>query len=165
LLANQVLDHSGAPRSAWYLSLSHVCLLLNHVARKSLSWCTPIEWLLGFTPDITVLLVFIFWEPMYHKEVEPVFANTPKKFGRFAGILAGVGHSMTFIVYIESGNLIHRSALRSARHGGAYKNITAEALAPSLAPKICIENLDGDMNYSIPETRAAIEEKVPEDTI
>jgi transposase InsO family protein len=60
LLANQVLDHSGASRSAWVLALSHVCLLLNHVARKSLNWRTPIEWLLGFTPDITVLLAFVF---------------------------------------------------------------------------------------------------------
>jgi hypothetical protein len=101
LLANQVLDHSGAPQSAWYLSISHVCLLLNHIARKSLSWRTPIEWLLGFALDITVLLVFVFWEPMYYKEVELVFANTPEKFGRFTGISAGIGHSMTFIVYIE----------------------------------------------------------------
>jgi hypothetical protein len=64
-------------------------------------------WLLGFTPDITVLLAFIFWEPVHYKEVKPSFANTPEKFGCFAGISAVVGHSMTFIVYIESGDLIH----------------------------------------------------------
>jgi hypothetical protein len=81
MLANRVLDHSGAPQSAWCLSLSHVCLQLNRVARKSLNWGTPIEWLLGFTPDATVLLVFVFWEPVYYKEVEPAFANTPEKFG------------------------------------------------------------------------------------
>jgi hypothetical protein len=150
---------------AWYLSLSHVCVLLNHVTRKSLNWCTPIEWLLGFTLDITVLLVFVFWEPVYYKEVEPAFANTPKKFGRFTGISAGVGHSMMFIIYIESGDLTHRSTLRSARHGGAYTNNTAEALAPSIAPKIRVEDLDGDMNYAIPETWAAIEERIPEETI
>jgi hypothetical protein len=65
------------------------------------------EWLLGFTPDITVLLAFVFWEPVYYKEVEPSFATTPEKFGQFAGISAGVGHSMAFIVCIESGDLIH----------------------------------------------------------
>ena len=136
LLANRVLDHSGAPRSAWFLALSHVCLLLNHVARKSLNWQTPIEWLFGFTPDITVLLAFVFWEPVYYNEVEPSFATTPEKFGRFAGISAGVGHSMTFIIYIKSGDLIHPSAVRSARHGGVYQNITAEGMAPSITPKI-----------------------------
>ena len=49
----------------------------------------------------------MFWEPVYYKEVEPSFVNTPEKYGRFAGILAGVGHSMTFIIYVDSGNLIH----------------------------------------------------------
>jgi hypothetical protein len=111
-------------------------LLLNHVARKSLNWRTPIEWLLRFTPEITVLLTFVFWEPVYHKEVEPSFASTPDKFGCFAGISAGVGHSMTLIIYIESGNLIHRSSLRSARYGGVYRNITAEEKAPSIAPRV-----------------------------
>jgi hypothetical protein len=130
MLANQVLDHSGAPQSVCYLALSHVCLLLNHVARKSLNWCTPIEWLLGFTPDSTVLLAFVFWEPVHYKEVKPSFASTPETFGHFAG------HSMTFIIYIESGDLIHRSSLRSARYSGVYHNITVEEKALSIAPRV-----------------------------
>jgi hypothetical protein len=53
-----------------------------------------------------------------------------------------------------------------ARHSGADANITAEVLAPSIAPKIRIENLDGDVNYAIPETwAAAIKERIPEETI
>jgi hypothetical protein len=140
-------------------------LLLNHVARKSLTWRTPIEWLLGFTPDITVLLVFAFWEPVYYKEVEPSFANTSEKFGHFTGISAGIGHSMTFIIYIKSGDLIHRSSLRSARYGGIYRNITAEEKELSMAPKVRIENLNGYMNYTIPETHAAIKKRIPEETI
>jgi hypothetical protein len=63
--------------------------------------------LLAFTPDITVLLAFVFCKGVYYKEVEPSFANIPEEFGRFAGISAGVGHLMTFIIYIESGDLIH----------------------------------------------------------
>ena len=121
LLSNHVLDTSGAPRSAWFLALKYVCMLLNHVARESLNWRTPTEWLLGYTPDITAFLVFVFWEGVYYKEVEPAFGNTHEKFGRFAGISDGAGHSMTFIVYVESGDLIHRSALRLARHGGPYQ--------------------------------------------
>ena len=142
-----------------------MCLLLNHIARKSLNWRTPIEWLLGYTPDITVLLAFVFWEPVYYKEVEPSFANTPEKYGRFAGISAGVGHSMPFIIYAESGNLIHQSAVRSARHGGVCTNIHAEGLSPSIAPKVRFENLDGEKNYDLPETHATIKERIPEDTI
>ena len=35
-------------------------MLLNHVARESLNWRTPTEWLLDYTPDITAFLVFVF---------------------------------------------------------------------------------------------------------
>jgi hypothetical protein len=38
-------------------------------------------------------------------------------------------------------------------------------MALSIAPKIRVENLDGDMNYAIQETRAAIKERIPEETI
>ena len=53
---------------------------------------------------------------------------------------------MTFIIYVESGDLIHRSAVRSARHGGPYTNIHTEGLAPSIAPKVIIEDLHGEKN-------------------
>jgi hypothetical protein len=120
------------------------------------------EWLLSYTPDITVFLFFLFWEGVYYKEVEPAFGNTPEKFRRFVGISAEVGHSMTFIMYAESGDLIHRSALRSARHGGPYQNKEADSIAPSTAPKVRVENLDGEKNYDLPEIRSAIEEIIPD---
>ena len=72
---------------------------------------------------------------------------------------------MTFIMHVESGDLIHRSALRSARHGGPYRNMTAEELAPSMAPKIRIETLKDKTNYDLPEIRAAIEERLPDSVI
>jgi hypothetical protein len=86
VLSNRALGTSGAPRSAWFLALNYICMLLNHVARESLNWRTTTEWPLGYTPDITVFLVFLFWEGVYYKEVEPAFRNTPEKFRRFAGI-------------------------------------------------------------------------------
>jgi hypothetical protein len=69
---------------------------------------------------------------------------------------------MTFIIYIESGDLIHRSALRSARHGGPYQNIEAERLAPSIAPKARVEDLKGEKNNDLPEMHLAIEERIPD---
>jgi hypothetical protein len=99
------LDHSGDPYSAWFLALNHMCMLLNHVTRKSLNWCTPIKWLLGFTPDIIPFLVF--FGKVHYKEAEPSHGNTPDKFGCFTGVSAGVGHLVTFIFCINSGDLIH----------------------------------------------------------
>ena len=38
---------------------------------RELNWRTATEWLLGGTPDITVFLIFIFYEPIYYMELEP----------------------------------------------------------------------------------------------
>ena len=55
------LDSSNAPAFAWLLALEYVCFATNHTAHERLGWRTPTEWLLGYTPDITVLLIFTFW--------------------------------------------------------------------------------------------------------
>jgi hypothetical protein len=135
VLSNHVLDHSGAPDSAWFLALNHMCMPLTHVARKSLNWRSAIAWLLGFIPDITSFMAFMFWEGGYYREVEPLCGNTPEKFGHLAGISAGFGLSITFIIYIKSGELIYQSSLRSARHGGPHHNTEAEEKVSSIAPK------------------------------
>ena len=69
---------------------------------------------------------------------------------------------MTFIAHVESGDLIHRSALRSARFGGPYRNITTEEAAPTIAPKVRIETLGDETNYDLPEVRTAIKERLPD---
>ena len=65
-MVNNLLNLSGAPAELWLLALEYVCFLQNHVAYKSLGWRTPTEWLLGYTPDISVLLQFTFYEPVYY---------------------------------------------------------------------------------------------------
>jgi len=57
-MSNNLLNYSGAPPSLWFLALKYVTYVMNHTARQSLNWRTPIEWLLGYTPDITVMLIF-----------------------------------------------------------------------------------------------------------
>jgi hypothetical protein len=50
---NSLLNSSGAPAAAWMLALEYICFVQNHTAVDSLGGRTPIEWLLGYTPDIT----------------------------------------------------------------------------------------------------------------
>ena len=61
-----VLDKSGAPPKAWLLALLYAIFLLNHVASESfLGLKTPLELLTGLTTDISIILMFSFWEPIY----------------------------------------------------------------------------------------------------
>ena len=55
---NNLLNMSGAPPELWLQALAYICTIQNHSAVTSLNDRKPIEWLLGHTPDITVLLQF-----------------------------------------------------------------------------------------------------------
>ncbi len=99
-------------------------------------WRTPTEWLLGYTPDITVLLQFYFYEPVYYQELDGKFPADPKEcLGRFVGIAETVGNAITFCVLTASGKIILCSVVRSATKEGIYQNLRANERAPDLAPK------------------------------
>ena len=66
-LVNLLLNRTGAPAHCWLLALLYVCCVLNHTAIGSLGWHTPLEVLQGSTPDISSLLLFQFWGPVYYK--------------------------------------------------------------------------------------------------
>ena len=121
---------------------------MNHTAQERLGWRTPTEWLLGYTPDITVLLQFSFWEPVYYARNEDSWPSDPsEELGRFVGIADVVGAAITFKILTEKMRVISRSIVRTATKGGEYLNRRANARAPRLAPKPVSHNvrIDGDV--------------------
>ena len=133
-MGNVILNQSGAPKKLWLLALKLAVFISNHTARESLGGRTPIEWLLGFAPDISVLLQFIFYEPVYYSAIEPKVGETPELLGRFVGISENVGHKMTYLVLTENDKVIPRSVLRTANKEGTFDNIRAKEAAPNRAP-------------------------------
>jgi hypothetical protein len=112
------------------LALQYICDLQNHTAVKGLNWRTPIEWLLGYTPDITTFLQFEFWEPVYYSKYDATFPEDPTELlGRFVGLSEHVGNAMTFKVLSSAEQVIHRAVVRTAMKGGAFTNLKADQLA------------------------------------
>ena len=62
---NNIMNKTGTPASCWFLCLEYVCYLLNHLSSEVLDWRTPLEVALGSTPDISALLHYQFYEPVY----------------------------------------------------------------------------------------------------
>ena len=81
-MTNRLLDWSGAPSSLWLLALEHVCFITNHTANASIGNAIPLQVLEGTTPDISPLLQFDFYEPVYYKINEVEFpSETVEKSG------------------------------------------------------------------------------------
>ena len=113
---NRMMERSGSPAYTWLLALIYVCFVLNHTASAVLSWRTPLERLNGTTPDISPLLCFYWWQPVYYKLDDSDFTSyTREKRGRFVGIAGHVGHSMTYkILTDDTKKVINRSNVRPA---------------------------------------------------
>ena len=125
-----MLNSKGAPGKAWLLALQYVCEIQNHTAVKSLNWRTPVEWLLGYTPDITTFLQFEFWEPVYYAKYDAQFPqDSTELLGRFVGISENVGNAMTFKVLSSEEKVINRAVVRSAMGDGAFINKRADQQA------------------------------------
>ena len=63
---NTVKNRSGAPANCWLLCLIYVCYLLNHIACPALDGKIPLLALTGITPDISIILLFTFYQPVFY---------------------------------------------------------------------------------------------------
>ena len=130
------LNMSNAPPECWLLCGNWIAFVSNRLACERLHWRSAYEWLKGSTPDITMVLCFIFFEPVYYPVQEYTFGrDSDEALGRFVGAAETVGHELTFLILTEARKVIARSVIRSARLGGIYRNLRANEAAPSLAPK------------------------------
>ena len=145
-LVNILLNTTGAPPELWLLALLHVCYVLNHTAIESLGWRTPLETLLGSTPDISAMLLFSFYEKIYYKCNKPSFpSDSTERVGRFVGIADHVGHALTFKVLTEdTDKIIFRSKIRSAStpHG---RNLRLDPIDSTSVPKVIKSKHDGEL--------------------
>jgi len=122
-MTNKVLDRTGAPAYCWLLAMLYVCFILNHVATASLGYQTPLFQLTGVTTDISILLNFQFYEPVYYAtaaalkyEGKPAFpSEVAEGKGRFVGFGDSVGDVLTYkILTDDTHKIIYRSYVRSA---------------------------------------------------
>ena len=114
-MTNTILDRSGSPASTWLLAMTYICFVLNYTYCSSIN-AIPIQKLTGSTPDISPLLRFYWWQPVYYKLDDSDFPSESTELrGRFVGIAEHVGHAMTYkILTDDTSKIIFRSNVRAA---------------------------------------------------
>ena len=87
-------NKTEAPHFIWLLALLFVCYILNHTSVESLGWRTPLECLIGSTPDISAILLLLFREKVYYKHDDSSFpSESTEKVVRFVGIAENAEHT------------------------------------------------------------------------
>ena len=62
-----VMNTSGCPACSWLFCLQYICVVLNYLASLTLQGICPVQALAQTTPDISSMLHFSFYEPVYYR--------------------------------------------------------------------------------------------------
>ena len=117
---NTVMNTSGCPACCWLLCLQYICVVLNHLASPTLQGIWPVQALVGTTPDISFLLHFSFYEPVYYRidSSEPDLnfpSSSNEKTGYWVCFADNQGDCLTWRILTEDTHkIIIRSVVRSA---------------------------------------------------
>ena len=117
---NTVMNTSGCPACCWLLCLQYICVVLNHLASPTLQGICPVQALEGTTPDISFLLHFSFYEPVYYRidSSEPDLnfpSSSNENKGYWVGFADNQGDSLTWRILTEdTQKIIIHSGVRSA---------------------------------------------------
>ena len=117
---NTVMNTSGCPACCWLVCLQYICVVLNHLASPTLQGICPVQALEGTTLDISFLLHFSFYEPVYYRidSSEPDLnfpSSSNEKKGYCVGFADNQGDSLTWRILTEDTQKINiRSGVRSA---------------------------------------------------
>ena len=119
------MNYRNVPPEAWLLCSQWIADVMNHTAEKSLGWRIPMQLISGETVDISILLLFLFWDVVYVKRYKD--SNYSRMIGdkksseirgRFVGFSWDVGHALTFKILTDDTNkIISRSHLRLGKDG------------------------------------------------
>ena len=108
------MNRSGAPDNCLLLCLIYVCYLLNHIACTALDEKIPLFALTGITQDISILLIFTFYQPVFYATYYQIFpSGSEERACYWVGFGEHFGDAMTHkILDHDTQKIIYRSAAR-----------------------------------------------------
>jgi hypothetical protein len=107
------MDNNRVPLRLWDYAQEHAVDVHNHTARRALDWKTPLEVETGDTPDVSHLLFFDFYQPVwYWDNPNASYPDARRKLGRWLGVAKNVGQALCFHILVRNGEVISRSTVK-----------------------------------------------------
>ena len=111
-----VMDASGAPKEVWFYAWNLFAYVNNRISQPALNDKTPIEKRHGQIPDISALLEFTFFEPVYYLE-RSGRPNSQEKAGYWLGPVDHMGDGIVYYIMTADKDdiVLARSVVRRVR--------------------------------------------------
>ena len=88
--ANTIMNRTGAPAHCCLLTLQHVCYIFNHISTASLGGQVPLQVLYGITPDISIMLLYTFYQPVIYATHDQHFPSESEEWAAFWVVLQSI---------------------------------------------------------------------------
>ncbi len=86
------MDRGKAPSYLWYLCLKYAIQVLSPLATPLLNNTTPIEKAYGVIPNLSGLLQFYFYQPVFYLDTKkPAFPQSKELLGYWVGLTMNSG--------------------------------------------------------------------------
>ena len=108
------MNRSGAPADCWLLCMIHASYILNHLSWEALDGNVPLGMLYGVSPDISILLLYTFYQPVFYATHNQSYPSaSEERAARWVGFGERVGDALTHkLLDDDTKKILYRSAVR-----------------------------------------------------
>ena len=162
---NTIMSRSGAPANCWLLCMIYACYILNHIACGALNGSIPLLVLYGITPDISIMLLYTFYQPVFYATHDQHFPSESEETAAFwVGFGEHCGDAMTHILLdkitqkriyrsavwpITTANHNHRLGIDGGESEASTGSIKGFKTPSSKVPTVFIRSRQDDAHPSI----------------
>ena len=131
------MNRTGAPADCWLLCMIHASYILNHLSCEALDGNVPLGMLYGVVPDISILLLYTFYQPvLYATHNQSYPSDSEERAACWVGFGEHVGDVVTHkLLDDDTKKILYRSAVRPSDSAHPNKRLVPDGGESSKTPK------------------------------
>ena len=134
---NTIMNRSGDPADCWLLCMIHASYILNHLSCEALAGNVPLGMLYGVSPDISILLLYTFYQSAFYATHNQSYPSTSEeRAARWVGFGEHVGDALTHkLLDDDPKKILYRSMVRPSYSAHPNKRLVSDGGESFQTPK------------------------------
>ena len=132
-LTNTIMNRTGVPVDCWLLCMIHASYILNHLSCKALDGNVPLGMLYGVSPDISIILLYTFYQPVFYATHNQSYPSVSEE--SWVGFGEHVGDALTHkLLDDDTKKILYRAAVRPSDSAHPNKRLVPDGGESSKTP-------------------------------
>ena len=131
------MNRTSAPGDCWLLCMIHASYILNPLSCEALAGNVPLGMLYGVTPDISIILLYTFYQPVFYATHNQSYPSaSEERAAHWVGFGEHVGDALTHkLLDDDTKKILYRSAVRPSDSAHPNKCLVPDGGESSQTPK------------------------------